>query len=146
MTSQRAALDRSAPWIRFGTAEAPPLGAIFGGIGVIAAASAALLRLDLLPFSICFFKAFTGLPCPTCGGTRALACLAHLDVASAFAMNPLVAAGAFMIAAWALADLALLPRRRAAVVELRPGLASVVRGTAVALLAANWSYLVAAGR
>ena len=146
MTSQRAALDRSAPWIRFGTAEAPPLGAIFGGIGVIAAASAAVLPLDLLPFSVCFFKAFTGLPCPTCGGTRALACLAHLDVASAFAMNPLVAAGAFMIAAWALADLLLLPRRRAAAVELRPGLASVVRGTAVALLAANWIYLVAAGR
>lgn len=146
MTSQRAALDRSAPWIRFGAAEAPPLGAIFGGIGVIAAASAAVLRLDLLPFSVCFFKAFTGLACPTCGGTRALSCLAHLDVASAFAMNPLVAAGAFVIAAWALADLALLPRRRAVVIELRPGLAGVVRGTAVALLAANWVYLVAAGR
>jgi hypothetical protein len=146
MTSQRTVLSRSAAWVRFGSAEAPPLGAIFGGIGVIAAASAAVLPLDLLPFSVCFFKAFTGLPCPTCGGTRVLACLAHLDVASAFAMNPLVAAGAFMIAAWALADLALLPRRRAAVVELRPGLASVVRGTAVALLAANWIYLLAAGR
>lgn len=146
MTSQRAALDPSAPWIRFGAAAAPPLGAIFGGIGVIAAASAAVFRLDLLPFSVCFFKAFTGLPCPTCGGTRALACLAHLDVSSAFAMNPLVSAGAFVIAAWALADLLLLPRRRAVVIELRPGLASVVRGTAVALLAANWVYLVAAGR
>ena len=146
MTSQPAALDRRAAWVRFGAADAPPLGAIFGGIGAIGAAGAAVLGLDRLPVSLCFFKAFTGIPCPTCGGTRALSCLAHLDLVGAFAMNPLVTAGAFVVAAWAIADLALLPRRRALVIELRPGLASVVRVAAVVLLVANWAYLVAAGR
>lgn len=136
----------SIPWVRLAAADAPPLGAIFGGIGVIAAAAVALLGIDRLPFSVCLLKMFSGIPCPTCGATRALSCLVRLDVAGAFAMNPLAAVAAFAIAAWALADLALLPRRRALVVELRPGLLGAARVAVVALLAVNWVYLVAAGR
>lgn len=91
-------------------------------------------------------KALTGLPCPSCGSTRALARLLDFDIPGAFAMNPLATAAALLVAAWAMADLALLPSRRAFVVELGPRPARLLRGAVVAALAANWLYLVAAGR
>ena len=50
---------------------AVPLGAILGGILVLAAAAVGLLHLDALPFTVCVFKLTTGLPCLTCGSTRA---------------------------------------------------------------------------
>lgn len=132
--------------IRVGAAAKPPLGAIFGGIGVSAAAAVSLLGLDRLPLSLCALKVVTGIPCPTCGTTRALGCLAHLDLAGAFAMNPLASSAAFLIGAWAASDLALLPFRRALVVEMSAVPASVLRAVAVTALVVNWIYLVAVGR
>lgn len=37
----------------------------------------------------CYMKAFTGLPCPGCGMTRAWLCAFHLDFRSAFFYHPL---------------------------------------------------------
>jgi len=127
-------------------AAAPPLGAIFGSIGVVAAAAVGLLHLDRIPISLCLFKAFTGLPCPTCGTTRALGRLFALDFGGAMRMNPFTTVLAVVVAAWALADLALLPRRRALDVEVSPRLGFALRVGALALFLANWVYLVAAGR
>jgi hypothetical protein len=132
--------------IRVGAAARPPLGVIFGAIGVSAAAVVSILGLDRLPLSLCAWKTVMGIPCPTCGTTRALACLAHLDLAGAFAMNPLASSGALLIGAWAASDLALLPFRRALVVEMSAVPANVLRAVAVTALVANWIYLVAAGR
>jgi len=39
---------------------------------------------------LCPFKALTGLPCPGCGMTHALLALGRLDLAGAYALNPLV--------------------------------------------------------
>jgi hypothetical protein len=132
--------------VRFAAAEAPPLGAIFGAIGALAGAATVLLGLDRLPFAICYMKALTGIPCPTCGATRALAHLVQFDPAAALAMNPLAAGAALLVALWAAADLLLLPRRRALAIALAPGAARALRVAAPILLAANWVYLVAAGR
>lgn len=125
---------------------APPLGLIFGAIGLLAAAAVWLLRLDRLPLTFCLFKGFTGLPCPTCGSTRALGHLFALDVGGALRMNPFTTLVALVIAAWAVADLALLPRRQALGLEVKPRLAFALRVGALSLFAANWVYLVAAGR
>jgi hypothetical protein len=146
MSEAEARFPRSGSWLRLRAAEAPPLGAIFGGILLLAAGATALLGLARLPFPVCVFKAVSGIPCPTCGSTRALACLAQLDFAGAFAMNPLAAAGAFVVGAWALLDLALLPQQRALALELRPALGRAARVAAVLALALNWVYLIAAGR
>lgn len=132
--------------IRVGAAAGPALGAIFGAALASAVAAVSLLGLDRLPVSLCGWKAFFGFPCPTCGSTRALACLAHLDLAGAFAMNPLAASAALLVACWAALDLALLPSRRAFVLELSPGPARLLRVLAPLLLVLNWLYLVAAGR
>jgi hypothetical protein len=68
------------------------------------------------------------------------------DVGGALAMNPLATLAVLLILIWAVADLALLARGRALGVEVSPGLATVLRVAAVALLLANWAYLVVAGR
>lgn len=46
-----------------------------------------------LPFDVCGFKHLTGLPCPTCGLTRALCCAVRGDWARSLAYHP---AGPFL--------------------------------------------------
>jgi hypothetical protein len=41
----------------------------------------------------CLFKAYTGIPCPTCGGTRALAALSQFKIFEALRLNPLIVLG-----------------------------------------------------
>jgi hypothetical protein len=125
---------------------AAPIGAIFGGIGLLAAAAVGLLRLDRIPLTLCVFKGLTGLPCPTCGSTRALGRLFALDFADALAMNPFTTLVAVLVAAWAAADLVLLPRRQALDVEVSRPFAFALRVAALVLFLANWAYLIAAGR
>ena len=125
---------------------APPLGAAFGGIGLLAGTATVLLRLDRLPFTVCVFKGLSGLPCPTCGSTRALGRLFRLDFAGALALNPFTTLVAVVIAAWAVADLVLLPRRSALGLDVHPGLAFRLRLGAVVLFLANWVYLLIASR
>jgi hypothetical protein len=145
--SPRAAEAREpVPLLRLVAREGPPLGLIFGAIGAIGALAVGLLQLDRLKLPLCYFKAFTGLPCPTCGSTRVAGRLFDLDAAAAFAMNPLATLAAFAIAAWALGDLALLPRRRALGLELAPRAGAVLRVALVLAIALNWAYLLAAGR
>jgi hypothetical protein len=123
-----------------------PLGAILAAMGALAAVAVGLLHLDALPITVCFFKLTTGFPCATCGTTRALGRLFHGDVAGAFGMNPLAAAGAMALLPWAAADLLLMTRRKALRLELGPAAARAARVALVAAVVVNWAYLVAAGR
>ena len=123
-----------------------PLGAFFAAAAGAAIVAAGALRLDHLPWSLCYFKTLTGYPCPTCGTTRAFARLFWRDLPGALAMNPLATAGVLLLALWGVADLALLPRGRALSLELSSSAGRLARLVAVALLVVNWAYLVVAGR
>jgi Protein of unknown function (DUF2752) len=125
---------------------ATPLGAIFLACALVIAAAVGLLHLDHLSVTFCAFKAVTGLPCMACGTTRTLGRLFHLDLPGAVTMNPLSATVVLALIPWGLVDLVLLPRGRALVLEISRGLAPFVRVTAVALVVANWAYLIVAGR
>jgi len=139
-------LEARRPPLTIAARPGAPLGAIFLGLGGLAAVAVGILHLDRLPFTVCVFKAATGLACLTCGTTRALGRLAHLDVAGALTMNPLATLFALALVPWGIADLLLLPRNQALSVEVSPGVGNVLRCLAVALALANWGYLIAAGR
>ena len=126
--------------------EGLPLGAILLVGGLVAGTAVHLFGLDHLPFPACMFKAITGWPCLTCGSTRAVGRLFARDLPGAFAMNPLTTLVAFLIVPWGLADLVLAARRRALELDVSGAAATVVRGAAVALLLANWAYLIAVRR
>jgi hypothetical protein len=137
----------AAPALRLSaSAGRPPLGAIFGGIAVLGIAVVGLFHLDRLPFTVCYLKAFTGIPCPTCGSTRAVGCLAHGDLLGAFTMNPLATVGLLALLPWALADLVLLTRGSALGVSVSPQAGGVLRVAVVVTVLANWAYLITAGR
>ncbi len=127
--------------LRHGETDFELLGLALGGA---TAAFGGLWFLSGLPAPACLFRAWTGLPCMACGGTR---CLRHLlagDVAGALVWNPLVFAwigAAALFGVYALVVVAFrLPRLR--VVSL-PGRAfAAIRIGAAALIAANWIYLL----
>jgi hypothetical protein len=123
-----------------------PLGGLFGAFTALGCAAVSFLGLDHLGVSLCFFKLTTGLPCPTCGATRVFGRLAHLDVLGALAMNPLAALGALALLLWGLADLVLLPARRATRLRLPGPWHNPVRVLVVALVVVNWAYLLVAQR
>ena len=129
--ARRLALDHELIW--------PAVGLLGAGVA---------LGIERLPTplfgSLCAFHLLTGLPCPGCGGTRAVLALLRLDPAAALAFNPLVALLAITGLAfvpYALATLAFGTRR------LRlAGLGAADRLLMVAAVLLNWVYLIADGR
>lgn len=62
-----------------------------------------------LPFDVCVFKRLTGIPCPTCGLTRALCHALHGDWGVSFGYHPagiLLAAGLIGWMLWSAAEAA----------------------------------------
>jgi hypothetical protein len=112
----------------------------------VLAASALLLRpfwLALAPLlPACPFRALTGIPCLSCGTTRAATALLHGEPLAALGLNPLATlAGAGFIAAGLLAPfwaLAALP-----VPHLGTPAPRALRIALVAALLLNWAWVIA---
>jgi hypothetical protein len=89
--------------------------------------------------SPCWLRRAFGVPCPTCGGTRATELILRGEMPSAFLVNPLVATG--LAVAAALVVLRLLAARKpqflGSALERRAALTG-----AVALVVANWAYVL----
>ncbi len=121
---------------------------LWGAVAVVCLAAAPLapLAAPLVEAGVygCPVKSVAGVPCPTCGGTRATLALAMLDPATALAMNPGVTIAWLVLLVGGLAALGLAISDRPL-----PGLPRTlpvpVRLGAVALVAANWLYLYRAG-
>lgn len=100
-----------------------------------------------LPRLLCPFRALTGIPCVTCGGTRALRALAHGDLIAAFGWNPLVAlAGAAGLAYLAYAAIVVVLRAPRLRVTLTDPDRRAWRAAAATVLLANWWFLIVHGR
>jgi hypothetical protein len=99
------------------------------------------------PPLVCPFKAATGLPCVTCGATRALLALVRGEASLAFVLNPSVPLGAMAAWSYVLYSVAAVvngPRRLRARVTAREVL--VLRGSVIAASMAVWAWLVMDGR
>ena len=101
-----------------------------------------------IPTPLCPLHALTSIPCPTCGMTRATTALLHGDLAGALAWNPLmtvVMIGAALYVLYsAVVVIGNLPRLRW--MPPTPKESRWIRISVTLLLAANWGYLLLAGR
>jgi hypothetical protein len=107
------------------------------------AVAAAWLALRL-PWPHCIFLAVTGHPCLTCGATRAAIAFFDLNFWAAWKWNPLVFSflcGLAFFDAYAFAVLVTrAPRLR--LTQFSSTEKTLVRAVAIALLLANWIYLL----
>lgn len=113
---------------------------VLAAVGLIAA-----LWLKLgLPTPLCPLHALSGIPCPTCGVTRAVAALLHGEVGRAIILNPLMTAllfGASLYVLYAaIVVIGRFPRFRWT--EPNRSEACWIRISAILLIAANWIYLI----
>jgi hypothetical protein len=97
-----------------------------------------------LPWPRCIFHDLTGLPCLTCGATRAAIQFFHGNLVRAWKWNPLVFAGLCAIAVFDVyAVLVLVTRRpRLRIAQLTANEKNSMRLVVVALLALNWVYVL----
>lgn len=113
------------------------------------AAAVAGAVLKLLPgcVPVCPLKSWTGIPCLTCGGVRALRALLAGEAAVALRLQPLLTLLAFGAMAWIVYGLAApllrLPRFRVRLARREKFLLAAV---AAILAAGNWVYLIVDGR
>jgi hypothetical protein len=119
--------------------------------GSVLGASALIGSLWLhagLPTPLCPLHAVTGLPCPTCGSTRAASALVHGNLAGALTWNPLMTlvmiGAAFYVLYAAVVVIRNLPRLRWT--PLTQSESRWIRISGILLLASNWGYLLLAGR
>lgn len=115
-------------------------GLIYGTIVILALIAVRFLPvLELMP--LCVFRAFTGIPCPTCGATRSMVHLAHGNLAASVVMNPAIPLLMFAALLMFVHDVAVLFSGSRISLSLTPREATLIRAGAVVVLLANWTYL-----
>jgi hypothetical protein len=112
---------------------------LWGGAALAGAAAAPFARAIAAASPGCLFRAATGVPCPTCGGTRALLALVRFDVAAALAWNPLVTLAALVFVLGGLVALARALGGRGVPDGPPPRWAGAAAGLA---FAANWAFVI----
>lgn len=87
----------------------------------------------------CNLRRITGVPCPTCGGTRAAAAIGRGEVLEAAAHNPLLVLGGPVAAVWA-----CISARRGAqhAGGSRRRRTHAAWALVVAAVGANWAYVI----
>jgi hypothetical protein len=113
--------------------------AIWGGLVVttVCLSSSAGIEVRLCPF-----KYFTGLPCPTCGGTRGVLAIAGGHVLDGFGFNPLLFAVLVIVAADLLGRVIFARRLRLTASQRER---KILWLSLLALIAINWAYLMLRG-
>ena len=117
-------------------------GIIYGGIALLAICVGRFV--PILTFApSCILKELTGVPCPTCGATRSVVHLARGEFFASFGMNPLVSL-CLVIAAlaffYSLITLCVGSPRIGVILSDREK--NIVMSGTVALILANWCYLI----
>ena len=121
----------------------PPL-LILAAVTALAVSARHVERLPVQP-PPCLFHKITTVPCPGCGGTRALQALGHADVLEALRLNPMVVLFCAAIAGWALwvlGSVAIRGRRRRVPASSPSRSARVWPVVITGIVVLHWAYLV----
>ena len=116
----------------------------WGLLGAAVAMAVIAIGCQAAGIRLCLFKRLTGIPCPTCGGTRAALHLLRGDPSAAWRSHPLATVlllGVMVYAALSAARLA--SSRRLPVLQASPRAWCWLGGILLALAALNWGYLIA---
>ena len=135
--------SRVVTWRRAGAADRGwALLLALAGAGAVAAIAVAPVFAPFAP--VCPFHAWTGLPCPGCGSTRAVLALAAGDPLGALAFHPLLALGFVVLG---LASVLALPwvALRGPLPVAAPVPVKRLRIAVLGGLAAHWTWLVVRG-
>ncbi|MCP3977895.1 MAG: DUF2752 domain-containing protein [bacterium] len=120
-----------------------PAGALFGIVLLLGAGISALWFRFGLPRPVCYFREWTGVPCPTCGSTRMVEAVLHGDFTAAAGLNPLMFCGFALLAVWAsVVSLRYAIGRPALRLVLEPRERTVLRMLALLSIAGGWIYLI----
>jgi len=106
----------------------------------------ALLASRFLQSSTCMFHELTGLPCLTCGSSRAVQALFAGDFLGMLYFNPLVILFCGVLFFFSLFKLLEFIFRFEIRVNVNRKFSFAARMTAITLIAANWLFLVVTGR
>lgn len=129
------------------TDPAPPGDAVraLAVVGFALLLAARFVPWHLLP-PTCGFRAAFGLPCPSCGMTRAFVGITHFDPGAALHVSPLgslLALGAVAAVVYAVLRYTVMPRGFA--LQTSRTERRVLWVTGGVLVAANWAYLLVTG-
>ena len=115
---------------------------IWFAVSLTSAAFLAAWLAMQLPWPRCNFRTLLGIPCVTCGSTRAAVALLHGDITAAWAWNPLAVVAMFAIALFDVYAFAVLISRAP---RLRISFGRAKWPLLIGLFAAgglNWIYLL----
>jgi hypothetical protein len=135
---QRLAAPQAPAHRRSGITPTIVIATVTWGLLVIGASAAA--HAAGITQSLCPLRRATGIPCPTCGGTRATFALARGHPIDALTLNPLVTIALVATIAVAVASLALRCNLIIALIRSRR-FAFALLGA----ILANWVYLLVHG-
>lgn len=121
--------------------------AVWGTLALIGLLASRFFPFDRIGLT-CWLHRLTGIPCPSCGGTRAFVAMAHGHFVQGFLLNPLAAVAFVLILVAVPYCIAVVllrkPRLRLTAVSSRDH-ATLVASVA-GLIAVNWTYLIVVGR
>lgn len=95
--------------------------------------------------SLCGLKAAIGLPCLTCGSTRATLYLFHGDILAALAHQPMMMFIYLIFAIWGLVSLVSFALGKKVSITLAPRVDLAAKVALITIPIANWIYLIWAG-
>jgi hypothetical protein len=93
----------------------------------------------------CALKATVGLPCLSCGATRATIRLLYGDVAGAISLQPMIMAVYAALALWGLVSFGLFVRDKRAKIHLNATESKIFKISLIVVPLVNWAYLIVVG-